>query len=272
MAQPGVVGRVFVSTGDAVKAGTPLVELQSEEARAELLLRKAALESANARLAELREGARVEELETAAKEVAAAEATFENAQASAERDRKLAEGGSIAVSQRQASEAEAKVAQARLEQARVKLGLLKRGARATQVASALADVTRARAELEKAQAQLSALSVTAPFDGVVVDLKLGIGEAAAAGTPVAVLADLENLVIKADVPEAQIPLVKVGAPAEGTVEALQGKVFKAQVSQVALEADRQKGTVEVTVRLLDKDERVRPKMSARVAIFPPEKE
>ena len=65
--------------------------------------------------------------------------------------------------------------------------------------------------------------------------------------------------------------VRVGAPAEVTVEAISGRTFKAEVAQVALEADRQKGTVEVTVRLLETDERIRPRMSARLSITPTEK-
>jgi multidrug resistance efflux pump len=268
VAKAGVVGRVLVATGDRVKAGTVLVELQADEARADLALRRAALDSLTARFSELKEGARIEELQASAGEVAAAEATYQDARAKAERDRKLALSGSVTVSQRQESEAQESVTRARLEQAQARLSMLKRGARVTQLASSAAEVTRAKAELAKAEAQLAALGVVAPVDGVVLDVRLGPGEAAAIGVPLVVLADLDHLIIVADVPEASAARVRVGAQAEGTVEAIAGRTFKAEVSAIALEADRQKGTVEVTVRLLETDPRIRPRMSARVAITP----
>lgn len=268
VAQPGIVERVLVARGDRVKARDVLLELRSDDARAETELRRAALASATARLSELVQGARAEEIQAASGEVAAAEATYADAVGRTERDRKLAASGSVALSQKEQSEAQLQVAKARLEQARARLAMLTRGARSTSLASAEAEVARARAELAKAEAQLAARQVVAPVDGVVMDVKLGPGETATAEAPAVVLSDLEHLLVKADVPEAHTPRIRVGAKAQVIVEALPGRTFQAEVSQVALEADRQSGTVEVSVRLLQKDDSIRPRMSARVSITP----
>ena len=87
--------------------------------------------------------------------------------------------------------------------------------------------------------------------------------------PPLVLADLAHLVAKVDVPEGKATQVRVGDSALITVEALSATTFHGRVTEVGLEADRQKGTVEVTVAFDDDDHDlslVRPRMAARVAI------
>jgi hypothetical protein len=58
-------------------------------------------------------------------------------------------------------------------------------------------------------------------------------------------------------------------PAEVTVEAVPDRTYKAVLRQVIPTADRTKATVQVKVTLLEKDDRLRPEMSARVTFLEP---
>ncbi len=263
-----MVAAIRVERGVRVPAGTVLAELDNEIERAGVEVRRAAVEALNAHLSELREGARPEDVETARGEVAAADAVWREARARAERDHELSQKGALSASQLLESSTSEESARARLSQARSRLSLIEKGTRRTSLVAAQAEVARARAELAQAEAALRATRLLAPSDGSVLEVRLNPGETFAPGMGPALLVfgDLEHLVVKADLPEAQATLVKVGDRALATIEALAPRTFEAKVEELSLEADRQKGTVEVTAVLLEKDPRIRARMSARLAI------
>ena len=86
------------------------------------------------------------------------------------------------------------------------------------------------------------------------------------------LADLATLEVEADVAEANVAKVGNGQPAEVTVEAIPDRRYEAVLRQVIPTADRTKATVMVKVTILDKDEDLKPEMSAKVTFLEPEKE
>src|SRR5689334_3468165 len=69
-----LVLEVNAKVGDEVEAGAPLFRLDDRDLRADLAVRKAALEAAQAKLARLKEAPRVEEIPPAEARVSAAEA------------------------------------------------------------------------------------------------------------------------------------------------------------------------------------------------------
>jgi len=86
------------------------------------------------------------------------------------------------------------------------------------------------------------------------------------------LADLATLEVEADVAEANVAKVANGQPAEVTVEAIPDRRYQAVLRQVIPTADRTKATVMVKVTILDKDEDLKPEMSAKVTFLEPETE
>jgi RND family efflux transporter MFP subunit len=153
-----------------------------------------------------------------------------------------------------------------------------------------AQVTRSRAEAQRAQsqadlsfaeAQLHNTVIRAPFSGVVVKKMAEVGESVAPIPPgvnistssgaIVALADLETLEVEADVAEANVAKVGGGQPAEVTVEAIPDRRYKAVLRQVIPTADRTKATVMVKVTILDKDKDLKPEMSAKVTFLEPEK-
>ena len=99
----------------------------------------------------------------------------------------------------------------------------------------------------------------------------GVNISIASGAIVA-LADLATLEVEADVAEANVAKVGKGQPAEVTVEAIPDRRYEAVLRQVIPTADRTKATVMVKVTILDKDEDLKPEMSAKVTFLEPEPE
>jgi HlyD family secretion protein len=82
-----------------------------------------------------------------------------------------------------------------------------------EIASAVADEYKAKAQLEEATANRNDLSIRAPFDGTVVTRLAEPGEMLTAGTPVITLLDLRKVYLRGYIPEGEIGHVKVGQPA-----------------------------------------------------------
>nr|WP_308936494.1 efflux RND transporter periplasmic adaptor subunit [Geomonas silvestris] len=141
-------------------------------------------------------------------------------------------------------------------------------------AGARDNIRAAQAALAGAEASLDYTLIRAPFDGVVLTKNADVGDivsplAAAANAKAAVvtLADMGSLEVEADVSEANIAKVKVGQPCEILLDALSDTRFRAELHTIVPTADRSKGSVLVKVRFLDRDPRILPEMSAKVAFL-----
>lgn len=141
-------------------------------------------------------------------------------------------------------------------------------------AAARAGIRAAEAALSGAAANFDYTLIRAPFDGVVLTKNADIGDivspmAAAANAKAAVvtLADMGSLQVEADVSEANIGKVRVGQPCEIMLDALPDTRFRGELYTIVPTADRSKGSVMVKVRFMDKDKRILPEMSAKVAFL-----
>ena len=138
-------------------------------------------------------------------------------------------------------------------------------AQKAQVQLAIAGIAYARANLDNTY-------IRAPFDGTILRKDAELGEVVA---PVATgggltrgavvtMADLQTLEVEVDVNEAYIAQIKSGQPARVILDAYTTANFQAEVRQIVPTADRQRATVQVKVRLLERDPRILPEMGARV--------
>jgi multidrug resistance efflux pump len=252
-----------------VKKGELLAELADDAERADVAQAQAGAAAAAARLAELREGARPEELDQARRDAEAALARAADAREKFAQAQALLQAGATSRTQALEAQRAAEAEEARARSADSRLKLVERGTRQTSLATATAELARARALRSQAEARLALKRLLAPFDATVLEVRTHAGEASGIEVPPPlVVADLVHLEVTVDVPEAKATLVRVGQPAAITVEALSGTAFTGHVASVGLEADRQKGTLEVTVAFDEGSplEQVRPRMAARVAI------
>jgi RND family efflux transporter MFP subunit len=81
------------------------------------------------------------------------------------------------------------------------------------------------------------------------------------------IADMGTLQVEADVSESSLELVKQGQHCEIQLDAIAEKRFRGVVHMIVPTADRSKATVMVKVRFVDKDIRILPEMSAKVAFL-----
>ncbi len=130
------------------------------------------------------------------------------------------------------------------------------------------------AALELANINLEYTLIRAPFDGVVLtknadvgDIVTPIGAAANAKSAVITIADMNSLQVEADVSESNLNQIKVGQPCEIQLDALPGERFRGAIHTIVPTADRSKATVMVKIRFIDRDARVLPEMSAKVAFL-----
>lgn len=101
-----------------------------------------------------------------------------------------------------------------------------------------ASVKSAEANLQRADKDLSRTFIVAPMDGVISLLNVKKGEKVAGnsfnvGTEILRIANMDNIEVRVDVGENDIPKVKVGDSAVITIDAYNERKFKGVVTQVA---------------------------------------
>jgi HlyD family secretion protein len=275
----GKVAWIGVDKADKVKAGQILVRLEDDEYRANLSVAKGNLETLQARLAEAEHGSRPEEIAKAKADVEQARADQDNSRISLDRTRSLVRDG---VSPKQALDD----AQARFDGAAAKLASLERGydlvklgPRQEQIDALRAQVNQARGSLDYAQVQLDNTVIRAPIDGTVLERNVEKGEFVTTGFVgdkgakgyVVSLADLNDLEVELDI--NQNDFAKLGSRQPGTVttDAYPDRKYQGYISEISPEANRQKATVQVKVKVASPDGYLRPEMNASVAFYSPEK-
>lgn len=142
------------------------------------------------------------------------------------------------------------------------------------VADARARIRVSQAGLANAQAALEYTYIRSPFDGVVTTKYAEVGEVVApfgaavnARAAVVTMADLQSLMVEADVSESNLDKVQVAQPCEITLDAIPDKRFAGEVHMIVPTADRTKATVLTKVKFRESDDRILPEMSAKVAFL-----
>jgi HlyD family secretion protein len=147
----------------------------------------------------------------------------------------------------------------------------------SRVRVAEAALSQSKASLSLAEANFQNTIIRAPFAGVVVKKMAEVGESVAPIPPgvnlstssgaIVGLADMTTLEAEADVSETNISKLQRNQPAQISLDAIPDHTYRAALRQVIPTADRTKATITVKVRLLEKDENLRPEMSAKVTFL-----
>lgn len=141
-------------------------------------------------------------------------------------------------------------------------------------ASAIAAVDASISALEVTRLNIEYTFIRAPFDGVVLtknadigDIVTPIGAAANAKSALVTMADMDSLQAEVDVSESNLRQIRIGQPCEVQFDALPESRFSGLVHMIVPTADRSKASVLVKVKFLDKDNRILPEMSVKVAFL-----
>jgi HlyD family secretion protein len=275
----GKVAWIGVDKGSKVKEGQVLVRLEDDEYRAQLQQARGQLVNLQARLKELENGSRPEEIAGAVANLNVAKADLENARIGLERTKNLA---AAQVLSRQAMDD----AQARYDSAAAKVvslekthELVRLGPRIEQVDAVRGQIQQANGSLAFYETQLSNTVIRAPVSGTILERAVEkgefvttnfVGDKGAKGYVVS-LADLNDLQVELDI--SQNDFAKLGARQRGviTTDAFPDRKYEGYIEEISPEANRQKATVQVKVKVLKPDGYLRPEMNANVAFVSDEK-
>jgi RND family efflux transporter MFP subunit len=289
---PGTISRVHVREGETVTSGQVVAELDDgdalvavRKAEANLAVRQAELDAAQANwenpisLDETVKMARAEKVRLEAektklqrqsdfsKKLASVSQTLGLRGADSALDAEKA-GVQAQVSQAELGEIEAKILsqEATLEAAerRSKLRLEDK----SRLALAKAQVEEAAAAVAEARLRLSRCKVVAPASGTIMRVQAAPGFMVSMdvqnGSNLVSMYDPMQMQVRAEVPQSEAAKIQVGLPAEIRVEAMPDRVYHGELSRIVHEADVQRNTLPVKVRLLDPDPTLKPEMVVRL--------
>jgi HlyD family secretion protein len=215
----GEVVELFVREGDFVIKGTMLAKIDPTIYQSGYEQVEASMNSAKANMANTRA------------RVAQAEAQYTRAKLDLDRNEQLFKQGVISIADIENIRASYKVTSAELEAAKESL-------RATQF-----QVQNAEASLREARENLRRTSIYAPSDGTVSKLNVEVGERVtgasqfSSGTEIMRLANLNNMEVKVEVSENDIPRVKLNDTCLIEVDAYLNRKFKGYVTEISTSAN-----------------------------------
>jgi len=275
---PKVVGRVAwigVEKGDPVEENQIIVRLEDAEYRARVTQAGGSVAALKARLAELEAGSRPEEVALAQANLNEAKADLENARTNLERVQSLTDAGVFSEQQLDDAKARFDSRQARVASLDRAFELVRIGPRREVIDAVRGQVQQAEGELAYMRTRLEATLIRAPLTGTILErnVEIGefvttsfVGERGAKGYVVS-LADLNDIQVELDI--SQDDFARLGAGQRGTVwtDAFPDRKYQGRIVEISPEADRQKATVQVKVRILEPDDYLRPEMNANVAFL-----
>lgn len=123
-----------------------------------------------------------------------------------------------------------------------------------------AELARARAQESSARAELGKTEIVAPFNGIIAEVNVELGEWVTpsppllTSPPVIDLIDPSSIFVSAPMDEVDSGAIRVGLPVKLTVDSRPGKTFRGSVLRVApyvLDEEAQNRTLEIEVAIDD---------------------
>ena len=224
----GKITKLYVKEGDLVKKGQMLAQLENVQSSADVNATRASLQAA-----EIDAVASAAGLRTSQANLNKARADSERSTQDWARAQGLYKEALIAKSEYDSQKASAETAQAMFAQAQAQVAQAQ-----AQKESADRHISQIRANLTRASDILNKTSYEAPFDGTVTNLPVREGETVvmgiqnAPGSTLMTLADMSVITAEVKVDETDIVNVKLGQPAEVSIDAIPKKIFKGTVTEI----------------------------------------
>jgi len=233
----GYISKIYVDKGDYAKADQLLIEVDHTDYVHAVNRAKANLEAARAN-------------------VVSQEATIRNAKLNLDRMRTL-------ITNQYVSQQDLDNAQAAYDVS------------IAQIESLRAQVHQMEVALQQAETSLTYSYIRAPFAGSISARNLDAGAFVSGSTPststmsrgILVLDDIATVRVLVDVVEKDVPLVKIGQPAELRADAYPSRLFTGKVTRVVHALDRTTRTMKVEVDIMNPDRALKGGMFARVELL-----
>jgi HlyD family secretion protein len=260
----GIVKKLLVDSGDKVKKGQLLAQLDKEEIEAQVEQSRAAVQAAEASLS-------------------SSEADFERAKVDAEgpdvpllkrayeRAIGMAKEGVVSTSALEDAQKNYELALNKQNVSKAQVTVLK-----AKIAQSQGQLAQDRANLKQLEEQLSYTDIESPIDGVVLSRDVEMGDAVSSilvlgssATLVMTLGDTSSVYVKGKVDESDIGRVYLGQPARIKVESFKDKTFNGVVTKISpmgVEKDNVT-TFEVRVSINNPGGELKAEMTANAEII-----
>ena len=217
-----------IREGSAIRKGDLLVQIDDSLQQALVAQAEAEVKNAAAKLEELKNGAREEEISEARARVKGDEALLKQADLTLKRTRTLKEKSALSVSDLDDAIARRASQNASLLIAREQLRLLINGTRPEELKQAEAQLQAAEAHLQQQRTRLKEYRVIATRDGWLDSLPWNVGERVFVGSPVAITLASNSPFARVYIPEPFRARIKEGdtltVRIDGAEEKWQGSV------------------------------------------------
>ena len=288
----GKVASVGVKEGSQVKQGDVLVKLETDDYALQVQQAQSSIDASQAKLADVKAGARDQEIEALQAAVQAAKASteqtkaaidqakavYELSQKSYERTQNLFSQGAVAqVQMDQASTdlekartayeqamAQQKSMEGQLSAAQAKLDLARSGPTSNTIKALQADVNRAQSSLAISKNTLDHTNITSPINGTIVQRAIEPGEMAQPGVPLLTVVKMDQVKIQVSVSQEVVNQIQPGSSVDIQVVGQDDKRFKGTVEFVSPVSDANNTTFPVKVKVDNQNGLLRAGMLAEV--------
>lgn len=227
----------LVDEGQIVRAGQLVARLEDDELRHERNGRAAEELASRANVADLEAGSRREEIAQGEAALARMRADAERLSKDALRAEALYKREVIPLKELDAARAGRDASTAAVHEAEQRLKLLRSGPRPDAVRQARARVESAAAGKALAETRLTQSILASPLSGLVLAKHAEPGEMLAPGAPVVTVGKMDEVWMRAYIPESELGLVKVGQAARVSVDSWPGRSFDGKISFISPEAE-----------------------------------
>jgi len=254
------VKRVPVAEGQTVKAGQPLIELESAELNAAARQADVAVQQAQARLRQLREV----QLPVAEQGLRQAQVNLDNARRQLARQQDLFTQGFIGQAALDEARKNVDLADSQVRSAVKQLETARPAG--SDVAVAEAALAQARSGADAARARLGYATILAPSDGILISRDVEPGDVVQPGKALMVLSPAGETQLVVQIDEKNLGQLAVGQAAMASADAYADARFAAELVYINPGVDAQRGSVEVKLRVPSPPAYLRQDMTVSVDI------
>lgn len=240
----GRIETLAVDEGDTVEAGQVLATLDKRYFDDELRLARAQRDAQQATVARLEHGSRPEEIAQAAARVSELKAALENARLLYNREKPLADRGSVTRNELDNTKANLDEAEARLKSAEETLRLAELGPRQEDIDAARAQLAAQEATLSQTERRLADAELLAPGRGIILTRAQERGAIVSPGEPVFTLTLSSPVWVRTYVNERDLGRIRPGMSAQITTDSSPDRPYAGHIGFISPTAEFTPKTVE----------------------------
>jgi multidrug efflux pump subunit AcrA (membrane-fusion protein) len=264
----GHLRELQVEEGDRVRAGQEIASLADDALKAAVARAQAQMDALRAEWAQMRAGARPEEIVQAVDRVEHTKAEMTNAERLLERTQTMVENGMQSTQELEDATRSITQARAAHNTAQKQLQLLRAGARSEERQALQARLRAAQEALHLAQVELQYATITASMDGLVGHRYVDPGAyVTTTQRPIVTLVAMDTVKIRVPVSERDIGRAQPGINAHIRVDAYPEEVFEGTVLRVSPIIDPASRSGEAEISIANAKHRLKPGMFAKVTLL-----